>query len=98
MLKFLMKVLFDPRDARHIAHWATADSEHNASNEATAITITAERTAEFQVLLSIRSSVFFGGRRRGSLITQFPGSKTIREKHQQHKADANDQPRHDCQY
>lgn len=99
IFKFLTNALFPPIDARHITHWARADSENNASTKATTIAVTMERVMDFRSWLSILKILMaFGGWLGRALVPQVPGAETVREKHQQHKADANDQRRNNCQH
>jgi hypothetical protein len=96
MFRFRAKALFDPIEARHITHWAGADSEHNANNAATANTVTTERINDLCALPILKILMLFSSRLRWSRRTQLPGAKTVRKKDQE-QADTDHQRRYDGQ-
>ena len=97
IFRCLAKTLLLPIEARHITHWATVDSENNATSSATAIAVNVERIIDLCISPIIPKILMaFGGWLYRTLVTQLSGAKTVREKHQQ-QANADAERRDNCQ-
>src|SRR5882762_10131049 len=97
MFRFRAKALLAPIEARHMTHWANADWDDKTHNAATANADTTQRMIDLFVSLMPTILAGLSRRLRRRWRTQFTGAKTVREKDQQHKADADDQGRHNRQ-
>ncbi len=97
IFRFRAKTLFDPIEARHITHWAIAECDDKANSAQTANAVNSERTNHFFVSFIPKILVLLSRRSGRRWRAKVPRAKTVREKDQQHKADADDQGRHNGQ-
>jgi len=97
MFRFRAKTLFDPIEARHITHWAIAECDDKANSALTANAVNTERTNHFFVSFIPKILVLLSRRSGRRWRAKVPRAKTVREKDEQHKTDANYQGRHNRQ-